>query len=223
MRSKIIAAPATLAVAALALAGCSDADGETIADPPEEAVTTESEPEETEDTEPEVEETESEDPEEAKAEAPAGDQSEVEIGETIDDPDLGDSIEIVSAIRDFPSEEEAELIADGGEVVLLQISVTPSDEWGGRVSAGDFEISWDDGADFWNNKTRMVEDEMTDAGFEPTDGFSRRDGEATAWIAFLPEERQDSYLVRYGRGPAEVIGSDEEIDSFSTEFEIPAP
>lgn len=209
MRTKTFALPATLAVAALALAGCaSDAEEpEVVEDQP---VVEESQPEE-------------ETAEEDEASAPAGDQTEVQIGETIDDPDLGDSIEVVSAIRDFPSDEESDFIAEGGEVVLLQLSVTPGEEYGGRISAGDFTISWDDGADFWNNKTRMVEDEMTAAGFEPADGFARRDGEATGWIAFLADERSDTYLVEYNRGPASVIGSDEEIPSFTTEFEIPAP
>ncbi|MGO1769429.1 MAG: transcriptional regulator [Microbacterium sp.] len=204
---KPIALTSVAVLAALALAGCS----------------AESEPEEPVD-EPAVEESQPEEtPAEEEDAAPAGEQAEVALGETIDDPDLGDSIEIVSAIRDFPSEEEQELIADGGEVVLLQLSVVPGEEYGGTVSAGDFSISWDEGADYWGNKTRMVEEEMTDAGFEPTDGFPRRDGEGTGWIAFLADERSDSYLVQYERGPASVIGSDEEIPAFTTEFEIPAP
>ena len=153
----------------------------------------------------------------------AGEVTRVEIGETLDDPDMGDTIEVLSAVRDFPSEEQADLIADGGEVVLLEVSVSPGEEYGGLVSMGDFEISWDDGAEFWNNKTRMVEDELEAADHPVFEDVSRRDGgEHTGWIAFLADERADSYLMTYARAGAEVIGSDEVIEPFEAEFEIPA-
>lgn len=153
----------------------------------------------------------------------AGEETQVEIGETLEDPDMGDTIEVLSAVRDFPSEEQADLIADGGEVVLLEVSVSPGEEYGGLVSMGDFEISWDDGADFWNNKTRMVEDELEASDYPVFEDVSRRDGgEHTGWIAFLADERADSYQMSYSRAGAEVIGSDEVIDPFEAEFEIPA-
>lgn len=152
----------------------------------------------------------------------AGEETQVEIGETLEDPDMGDTIEVLSAVRDFPSEEQADLIADGGEVVLLEVSVSPGEEYGGLVSMGNFEISWDDGADFWNNKTRMVEDELEAADYPVFEDVSRRDGgEHTGWIAFLADERADSYQMSYSRSGAEVIGSDEVIDPFEAEFEIP--
>ena len=153
----------------------------------------------------------------------AGEETQVEIGETLEDPDMGDRIEVRSAVRDFPSEEQADLIADGGEVVLLEVTVSPGEEYGGLVSMGDFEISWDDGAEFWNNKTRMVEDELEAADYPVFEDVSRRDGgEHTGWIAFLADERADSYQMSYTRAGAEVIGSDEVIDPFEAEFEIPA-
>lgn len=155
--------------------------------------------------------------------APAGDQTEVTIGETIEDTDMGDTIEVLLAVRDFPSEEQAEVIDEGGEVVLLEVKVTPGQEYGGLISIGNFEISWDDGADFWNNQTRMIEDEMNAAGYPPLEDVSRRDGgEHTGWVAFFPQERADTYLLQYSRSGAEVIGSDETIDEFVTELEIPA-
>lgn len=155
--------------------------------------------------------------------ASSTEKTEVEVGESIEDPDMGDTIEVLGAVRDFPSEEEAELIADGGEVVLLEVSVAPGEEYGGLVSMGNFKISWDDGADFWNNKTRMVEDELDDAGYTVLEDVSRRDGgEHTGWMAFLVDERADSYLLNYERSGAEVIGSDEVIDAFEQQFEIPA-
>lgn len=160
---------------------------------------------------------------EASEGAASGEQTEVEIGETLEDPDMGDTIEVLSAVRDFPSEEQADLIAEGGEVVLLEVSVSPGEEYGGRVSMGDFEISWDDGAEFWNNETRMVEDELESADYPVFEDVSRRDGgEHTGWIAFLADERADTYQMSYSRGGAEVIGSDEVIEPFEAEFEIPA-
>ena len=155
--------------------------------------------------------------------APA-DMAEVEVGETLEDPDMGDTVEILSAVRDFPSEEQTELIDGGGEVVLVEVQVTPGDEFGGRISDGNFRISWDDGADFWNNDTRQIEEEMGDADYPALEDISRRDGgEHTGWIAFFVDERSDTYLLEYSRRAAEVIGSDEEIDEFAEEVEIPAP
>lgn len=206
--SAVTAAGASLV---LILSGCSGSD-DAAAPVSEETEAAVAEAEETTEAEPEA------------APAAAGEETEVSIGETIEDPDMGDSIEVVSALRDFPSEEEADLIAEGGEVVLLEVSVTPGTEYGGLISMGNFKISWDDGADFWGNKTRMVEEEMDAAGYTPFEDVSRRDGgEHTGWIAFLADERAETYLVEYSRAGAEVIGSDETIDEFTTEFEIPAP
>ena len=80
--------------------------------------------------------------------APAGDGAEVTIGKTLKDPEMGDTIEIISAVRDFPSTEEADLIAEGGEVVLLQVKIKPGKEFGGSVSYSNFDISADGGTDF---------------------------------------------------------------------------
>ncbi len=158
------------------------------------------------------------------SDASAGEESQVDIGETWEDPDMEDTIEIVSVVRDFPSEEESELIENGGEVVLVEVSATPGEEYGGAISEGDFEISWDDGQEFWMNKTRMVEAEMEDADRPIFDRVRRMDGEDhTGWIAFLVDERADTYILEYSRSAAEVIGSDETIDEFTEELEIPAP
>lgn len=154
----------------------------------------------------------------------SGEESQVNIGEAWEDPDMGDTIEIVSVVRDFPSEEESELIENGGEVVLVEVSATPGEEYGGAISEGDFEISWDDGQEFWMNKTRMVEAEMEDADRPIFDRVRRMDGEDhTGWIAFLVDERADTYILEYSRSAAEVIGSDETVDEFTEELEIPAP
>ncbi|MER7558465.1 transcriptional regulator [Nocardioides sp. NPDC126508] len=155
--------------------------------------------------------------------APAGDEKEVKIGQTLKDPDMGDSIEIVSAVRDFPSKESADVIADGGEVVLLQVKIKPGKEYGGRISDGNFQISWDKGADFWTPDTSQLEEEMTAAKRTPFDDIARRDGgEATGWIAFEADEKADTYLIEYTRAGAKVIGSDKEIAEFKKQIEIPA-
>lgn len=203
----------------LLLSGCASDDETVDADTPaqtEEASTPAGTPTE--------EPTEATDPE-SEAPAPsANEQTEVQIGEALADPDTGDSVEIISAIRDFPSQEQADLIADGGEVVLLQVKIAPGDEYGGRISAGNFKISWDEGADYWGNKTRMVEEEMDEADFAPLEDISRRDGgQHTGWIAFFADERAETYLVQYERSEAKVIGSDETIDAFVVDVEIPAP
>lgn len=160
---------------------------------------------------------------ESAAAAPAGDEKEVKLGETLKDPDMGDTIEVISAVRDFPSKEEADLIADGGEVVLLQVKVTPGKEFGGRLSEGNFEISWDQGADFNSSDTRLMTEEMSAAGRTPLEDIARRDGgEHTGWIAFQIDEKADTYVIEYLRDGAKVIGSDKEIPEFKKQIEIPA-
>lgn len=159
----------------------------------------------------------------SEAAAPAGAEKEVKIGKTLKDPDMGDTIEVISAIRDFPSKESADVIADGGEVVLLQVKIKPGQEYGGRISDGNFQISWDKGADFWTPDTSQLEEELTAAKRTPFDDISRSDGgEATGWIAFEADEKADSYLIEYTRAGAKVIGADKEIAEFKNQIEIPA-
>ncbi|MFD7073554.1 transcriptional regulator [Nocardioides sp. NPDC059952] len=160
---------------------------------------------------------------ESPSAAPAGEEKEVKIGKTIKDPDMGDTIEVVSAVRDFPSTQEADLIAEGGEVVLLQVKIKPGTEYGGRISEGNFEISWDQGADFEGSDTRLMTEELTAAKRTPLEDVQRRDGgEHTGWIAFQVEEKADTYLVEYERDGAKVIGSDKTIAEFTEQVEIPA-
>ena len=167
---------------------------------------------------------EAEETEEPDSPAAPADEALVEIAESFDDPDIGDTIQIVSAVRHFPSTEQADLIAHGGEVVLIEVTITPGTDFGGRISEGDFKISWDNGADFWNNKTRMVADEMNAADFPALEDIARRDGgEHTGWIAFLVDQQADTYLLQYTRPESKIIGSDEVLDEFLVEVEIPAP
>lgn len=198
--------PTAIVSLSLMLTGCGSDDDDEPETPPVDNQTTEDD--------------EDEDSEDSAA---PGDETEVEIGETLEDPEMGDTVEILSAVRDFPSDEHADLVEDGGEVVLVEVNVAPGDEFGGRISDGNFKISWDDGADFWNNDTRMVADEMEAADRPVLEDVSRTDGgEHTGWIAFLADEKADTYLLEYLRDAAEVIGSDETVDEFAEEVEIPA-
>lgn len=161
--------------------------------------------------------------EEGEADPGASDEAEVEIGETLEDPEMGDTVEVVSAVRHFDSDDQAELIEAGGEVVLVEVNIAPGDEYGGRLSSDNFKISWDDGADFWNNDTRMIEDEMEEADRPPLEDISRSDGgEHSGWIAFFVDEESDTYLLEYERREGEVIGSGDTIDEYVEEVEIPA-
>jgi hypothetical protein len=160
---------------------------------------------------------------ESPSAATAGAEAEVKIGKTLKDPDMGDTIEVVSAVRDFPSTEEADLIAEGGEVVLLQVKIKPGKEYGGRISDGNFDISWDNGADFESADTRLMTEELTAAKRTPLEDVQRRDGgEHTGWIAFRVDEKADTYIIEYTRDGAKVIGSDKTIDEFTEQVEIPA-
>lgn len=155
--------------------------------------------------------------------APAGKEVEVKIGKTFKDPETGDTIEVISAVRDFPSEEGAEVVAEGGEMVLLQVKVTPGKEFGGLIQDGNFQISWDKGADFWSPDTDDVATELTAAKRKPFEDVSRRDGgEHTGWIAFEVDEKGDTYVVEYERPAAKIIGSDKTIAEFKEQVEIPA-
>lgn len=155
--------------------------------------------------------------------AGSGEQTTVKVGEKFSDPGTEDKIEIVSVIRNFSSEQKADDIANGGEVVLVQVKVTPGQKFGGAVSEGSFEISWDGGSEFWNNKTRMVEDELKAADLELFDRIARRDGGSkSGWIAYVAKEKSDSYQLEYTRRAAKIIGQDKTIKEFSKQVDIPA-
>lgn len=153
----------------------------------------------------------------------SAEQTTVELGEKLSDPDTEDTVELVQAIRNFPSEEQADVIADGGEVVLLQVKVTPGKKFGGAISEGSFQISWDGGKEFWMNKTRMVEEELKAADLELFDRIARRDGGSkTGWIAYVVKEKADTYQIEYTRRAAKIIGQDKTIKEFTEQVEIPA-
>jgi len=153
----------------------------------------------------------------------SGSQAEVSIDESLKDPEMDDSIEVLSAVRNFESSEKASAIELGGEVVLLEVKVTPGQKYGGLVSIGDFEISYDGGNAYHYNQTSGVEEEMEAAGYTPMENVSRRDGGThQGWIAFVPSEQADTYKIRYERGEGEVMGTGEKVPAYTEVFDIPS-
>src|SRR5690625_6259889 len=71
----------------------------------------------------------------------SGSQAEVSIGESFEDPEMQDKIEVLSAVRNFDSSKKATSIELGGEVVLLEVKITPEQKYSGLSQSGAFKIS----------------------------------------------------------------------------------
>ena len=96
-------------------------------------------------------EEDSEDAEDAEGEeeadaggAAAGEGTVVEIGTELVDEETGDVITIVSAVRNNPTEYYMATDNPDGEMVYLEVAITPGEEYGGVVSQQDFYLD-DDG------------------------------------------------------------------------------
>jgi hypothetical protein len=152
----------------------------------------------------------------------SGNQTDVNIGESFDDPEMEDKIEVIKAVRNFDSKERDTAIDLGGEVVLLQVKVTPGKKYSGLIQSGAFKISNDGGSEYRHPRTTGMEDEMKAAGYDPFEDLSRRDGEAhEGWIAYVPDEKKDTYKIRYERGAGKVMGTEEKIPEFEKTIDIP--
>ena len=155
--------------------------------------------------------------------ASSGSQGQVSIGESFEDPEMQDKIEVLSAVRNFDSSKKASSIELGGEVVLLEVKVTPGQKYSGLIQSGALKISEDGGTNFRYDQTDGLEAEMRAAGYEPFEDIKRRDGGThTGWLAYVPNEKQDTYTIRYERGPGKVMGTDEKVPEFTKTFDIPA-
>lgn len=155
--------------------------------------------------------------------ASSGSQGQVSIGESFEDPEMQDKIEVLSAVRNFDSSKKASSIELGGEVVLLEVKVTPGQKYSGLIQSGALKISEDGGTNFRYDQTDGLESEMRAAGFEPWEDINRRDGGThQGWLAYVPNEKQDTYTIRYERGPGKVMGTDEKVPEFTKTFDIPA-
>ncbi|UVI35915.1 hypothetical protein [Brevibacterium spongiae] len=153
----------------------------------------------------------------------SGSQAEVSIGESFEDPEMQDKIEVLSAVRNFNSSKKATSIELGGEVVLLEVKVTPGQKYSGLIQSGAFKISEDGGSEYRYDQTDGIEAEMRAAGYEPFEDVTRREGEThQGWLAYVPNKKQDGYTIRYERGAGKVMGTDEKVPEFTTTFDIPS-
>lgn len=75
--------------------------------------------------------------------ASSGSQGQVNIGESFEDPEMQDKIEVLSAVRNFDSSKKATTIELGGEVVLLEVKITPGQKYSGLIQSGALKISED--------------------------------------------------------------------------------
>lgn len=151
--------------------------------------------------------------------AAAGEGAVVEIGTEFTDEETGDVITIVSAVRHNPTEFYMASDNPDGEMIYLEVTVTPGDIYGGVISQSDFLLD-DDGEEV--NYAASADDEMIEAGFEYFDGPSRRDGEATGYIPIYVETTGDTLQGAYVRPEMKILGEDETVPEFRGEFEIPA-
>lgn len=153
------------------------------------------------------------------ADTEEADGAVVEIGTEFTDEETGDVITIVSAVRHNPTEFYMATDNPDGEMIYLEVTVTPGDIYGGVISQSDFLLD-DDGEEV--NYAASADDEMIEAGFEYFDGPSRRDGEATGYIPIYVETTGDTLQGAYVRPEMKILGEDETVPEFRGEFEIPA-
>ncbi|ATG50972.1 hypothetical protein CFK38_05060 [Brachybacterium vulturis] len=143
----------------------------------------------------------------------------MEIGTEFTDEETGDVITVVSATRHNPTEYDMATDNPEGEMIYLEVAVTPGDIYGGVVSQRDFYL--DDGGELVNYAA-SADDELIDAGYEYFDGPSRRDGEATGYIPIYLESTGDTIKGAYVRPEMKILGEDATVPEFRAEFEIPA-
>src|SRR5699024_4825964 len=147
----------------------------------------------------------------------SGSQAEVSIGESFEDPEMQDKIEVLSAVRNFDSSKKATSIELGGEVVLLEVKITPGQKYSGLIQSGDCKIADDGRAEYRHDQTSGVAAEMKAAGYAPVEAVPRRDGGShQRGSACVTDEQQDPYEIRYERGAGKVMGTDEKVPEFTT-------
>src|SRR5699024_6430541 len=105
---------------------------------------------------------------------PSVSQPEGSIRVSYEDTETQDQIEVISTVRNFDSSKKATSIELGGEVVLLEVKITPGQKYSGLIQSGAFKISDDGGADYRYDQTSGVEAEMKAAGYDPFEDVARR-------------------------------------------------
>ena len=143
----------------------------------------------------------------------------VDIGTEFTDEETGDVITVVSALRGNSTEYYAASDNPDGEMIYLEVAITPGEVYGGVVSQSDFVLD-DDGDEV--NYAASADDELTAAGYDYFDGAPRRDGEATGYIPIYVETTGDTLTGAYVRPEMKVLGEDTTVPEFRGEFEIPA-
>src|SRR5699024_3963041 len=114
---------------------------------------------------------EAEDSDDAAQSDDGSEAAVVEIGTELTDEETGDVITVVSAVRDNPTEYYMASDNPDGEMIYLEVAVTPGDVYGGVISERDFVLE-DDGEEV--NYAASADDELIEAGYEYFDGQSRR-------------------------------------------------
>lgn len=161
-----------------------------------------------------------------KSSAPAGEgQKTVKIGKVFKDTVVGDTVEIVEAIRHFPlvTGSAKGTIERGGEGVLLHVKITPSGEYGGAVGQNDFALAGEN--DRAVKGASSYDKDIEAAGMKPLGLATRRKGPADGWVGILMREddaQAGPYKAAYGRPEAKVIGKDKTLKAFLGTFEVPA-
>ncbi|WP_314858776.1 hypothetical protein [uncultured Corynebacterium sp.] len=140
---------------------------------------------------------------------------------TFDDPETQDHIEVLSIIRNFPSDARG----TGREIVLLQVKVIPGEVYTNIISRGDFRLSSKDDKR-GSSPTSYPEEAMEKAGYTPIGDVKSGDGERVGWYGVIAGRNVDSYTLTYTRQAAEILmpsASDKkEIPKFEKSFELPA-
>ena len=188
----------------------------TTEEPTTEQPTTEQSTEDPTTEEPTTEEAPTEEP--TTKNKGGGQQKEVPLGIIATDPHVGDRIEIVSAIRHFTDHDYK--LLDGAELVLLQVKITPSQQYRGIISGSSFALR---GADNRPVKgTTAYDKHIKAAGMKPLGMPSRQNGPTTGWFGVMMYERDTArtYEAAYLRPQSKVIGKNKTLPQYSKKFTI---
>lgn len=197
---------ALFAAAALALTACSTPETDTTAAP-------------TADTSVTAEQTTAAPEASAETTAPVGDATPIPIGTEFTDAETGDVVTIVSAVRGNATEYYEATDDPNGEMIYLEVAVTPGEQFGGTISAADFYLL-SGGEEV--NYAASASDELEAAGYTYFDSASRRDGAHTGFIPIYVSETAATLPGAYIRPEAKILGEDTTIPEFRGDFELPA-
>lgn len=151
--------------------------------------------------------------------AAGGDSTTVDIGTEFTDTDTGDVITIVSAVRNNPTEYYEASSNPNGEMIYLEVSVDPGEDYGGSLSSSEFYL--DSGGEEANYAS-TASPELEEAGYTYFDTAPRRDGEHSGYIPIFVPESAPTIEGSYVRPEADIIGEDRSLPEFEGTFTIPA-